>query len=152
MRNITRLSLAVCLSILIFGSCNNPTNKSTSTQSDYSNLADFWKDFKNAAIAKDYKQITEFTDFPFLNHGTYMMNKTEFESFSFPDYIITPLKTAESPVNSDMEFGGGTDIDGNIVEVNFTKGTLYEVDCDGPALYFSKIDDEWKFVAILYGE
>ena len=127
-------------------------NTETFPKSDYSNLSDFWKDFKNAAIAKDYKKVAELTAFPFLSHGYYIMSKTEFKSFTFPDYIINTLKTAKMPVKSLMEFGGGTDSNGNLVKVNFAKGKIYEVDCGGPDIYFSKVGGEWRFVAILYGE
>jgi hypothetical protein len=130
------------------------SNATVIQNSDYSDLKIFWKYFKEAAISKDYKKLFEQTYFPFLNHGTYLYKK-DFDRFTFPDYIIDDIKKAKSPVKSSMMFGGGTDSNGNLVNVDFnykTKCDLYEVDLGGPAIYFSKINGQYKFIAILYGE
>jgi hypothetical protein len=51
-----------------------------------------------------------------------------------------------------MSFSSGIDTKGNIVKVDFPKGSLYEVNFEGPTIYFSKVNGDYKFVAILYGE
>lgn len=133
---------------------NQGSNATVIQNSDLSDLKIFWEYFKKAAISKDYKKLSEQTYFPFLNHGTYLYKK-DFDRFTFPDYIIDNIKKAKSPVKSSMMFGGGSDSNGNSVHVDFnykTKCDLYEVDLGGPAIYFSKVNGQYKFIAILYGE
>ncbi len=133
---------------------NTDKNEAVIQNSDFSDVKIFWKFFKNAAISEDYKMLSEQTYFPFLNHGTYLYKK-DFDLFPFPDYILAAIKKAKPPVKSSMAFGGGTDSNGNMVNVDFnykTKCDLYEVNLGGPAIYFSKVEGQYKFIAILYGE
>ena len=123
----------------------------TNSKTDYSNLNTFWTDFKNAALKKNKSKISQLTYFPFLKHGRYL-TKEKFADYDLPDFVINPLKTAKAPVKSSMAFGGGSDGEGNSVTVNFPAGSLYEVSLGGPTLYFSKVNGEYKFVAVLYAE
>jgi len=130
------------------------SNSNVIQNSDFSDLKIFWEFFKKAVTSKDYKMLSEQTYFPFLNHGTYL-HKKDFDSFTLPDYIIVAIKKAKPPIKSSMMFGGGSDSNGNIVNVDFnykTKCELYEVGLGGPAIYFSKVNGKYKFIAILYGE
>lgn len=106
---------------------------------DYSDLSVFWKDFKEAASKKDYKKIEEMSLFPFFAQNN-NLEKEEFEDFTFSELILSALKTATPPVKSSFWIG------------KYKEGSLYEVNCGGPAIYFTKQDNEWKFAGIMYGE
>ncbi|MFI5163226.1 MAG: hypothetical protein ACHQHN_18245, partial [Sphingobacteriales bacterium] len=123
---------------------NKPASKSTSIYA-------FWNQFKNAVVQKDYKKISQLTYFPFLRQGTYL-NEQAFSQFRFSDNDIRIIKTSKAPVKSTMFFGGGRDSQGNLVNVNFAKGTIFEAVIGGPTIYFSNINGGYKFIAILYGE
>ena len=119
--------------------------------SKYNNLNLFWTDFKNAAIKKDYKKMTELTYFPFLMQNIYIYS-ADFKDFTSDNTNISAIKKAKIPTISSMYFGGGSDINGNMVNVKFNQGSIYEANIGGPTIYFSKINGEFKFIAILYGE
>lgn len=111
----------------------NVTNKS------YTDLTEFWNDFKKYALAAEYDKITEMTYFPFLHQST-EMSKAEFKDFTFTDHFLSGMKTKKTPKQSEMIFSG------------FKSGELYEVDYQGRALYFAKVNSDWKFIGLLYGE
>jgi len=114
------------------------------------NIDSFWLRFKTCIKSNDYSEIQKMTFFPFLNHMTYL-NAGDFNNFRLPDYIL-PLLDKVKPKESKMSFSSGSDKDGNIVKVNFPIGSLHEVNFDGATIYFSKVNGEYKFVAILNGE
>jgi hypothetical protein len=114
------------------------------------NIDSFWLGFKSCIKSNNYNEIQKMTFFPFLNHMTYI-NADEFSNFRLPDYILQLLDKVK-PKKSKMSFSSGSDKEGNIVKVDFPKGSLYEVNFDGPIIYFSKVNGEYKFVAIIYGE
>jgi hypothetical protein len=142
-------SLIIILAIFLF-SCGSGQQKKDKT-AENQDLNSFWKNFQKTMVNEDYSALREFTYFPFLNHGFYL-SEQEFSELSFPDYIIEAVGNAETPVKSSMWFNGGSDMDGNPVDVDFTGSEIFEVNLDGPAIYFTEIEGNYKFIAILYGE
>lgn len=118
---------------------DNNESKTNVTNKSYTDLTEFWGDFKKFALAGEYDKITEMTRFPFL-HQSSEMNKSEFKEFTFTDNFLEGMKTKKSPKKSEMMFLG------------IKAGEMYEVEYNGQALYFSKVNGEWKFVGLLYGE
>lgn len=118
---------------------DNNESKTNVTNKSYTDLTEFWNDFKKFALAGEYSKITEMTRFPFL-HQSSEMSKTEFKDFTFTDNFLEGMKTKKSPKKSEMMFLG------------IKAGEMYEVEYNGQALYFSKVNGEWKFVGLLYGE
>jgi len=114
-------------------------------------LDTFWEGFQKTIVTQDYSTLSDLTFYPFLNHGFYL-SEQEFSELRFPEYIIEAIGSAGLPVKSSMMFGGGSDIEGNFVDVDFSGSEILEVDLDGPAIYFAEIDGKYKFIAILYGE
>jgi hypothetical protein len=117
----------------------NSDAKTSVTNKSYSDLTEFWNDFKKFALAGDYDRITEMTYFPFL-HQSSEMNKSEFREFRFTDTFLDGMKTKKAPKKSEMMLSG------------FKSGELYEVEYQGQAMYFAKVKDDWKFIGLLYGE
>ncbi|MCX6156724.1 MAG: hypothetical protein NTY74_01950 [Ignavibacteriae bacterium] len=113
--------------------------KTTVTGKSYADLTEFWNDFKKFALAGDYDKITEMTRFPFLYQST-EMTKADFKEFRFTDTFISGMNTKKAPKKSEMMFLG------------IKAGEMYEVEYEGQAIYFSKINGDWKFVGILFGE
>lgn len=108
----------------------------------HSDLSRFWTDFKAAAAAKDYASIQRMTKFPFYSQYT-AQTETEFKEFTFSGPMLSGLRNAPLPSKSAMSFGGYPS--GNLAEVQTTS--------DGyPYLYFIRINTEWKFVGVVYGE
>ena len=105
----------------------------------YSDLNTFWRDFKAAALAKNYAKIQTLTKYPFYNHMG-LESAEQFKEFEFPDYLLKALATAQAPKKSTMVFE------------NYKQGSLWEVDYGGPALYFTQHNGEWRFAGVLYGE
>ena len=119
--------------------------------SKHSDLGLFWTDFQNAAGKKDYKKISELTYFPFLKQNNYI-SAEEFKEFAFDNNNIQAILKAKLPAIGSMSFGGGYDSEGEPVKVKFAEGSIYELNIGGPAIYFSKVNGEFKFIAISYGE
>lgn len=115
------------------------TQKTSVTGKTYTDLKEFWNDFKKFALGGEYDKITEMTRFPFLYQST-EMTKQDFKEFRFTETFINGMKTKKSPKKSEMMFLG------------IKSGEMYEVEYEGQAMYFSKITDDWKFVGILFGE
>ncbi|MFZ4589803.1 MAG: hypothetical protein ACOYN6_02315 [Ignavibacteria bacterium] len=115
------------------------TQKTSVTSKSYTDLTEFWNDFKKFALAGEYDKITEMTRFPFLYQST-EMTKADFKDFTFTETFIKGMKTKKSPKQSEMMFLG------------IKSGEMYEVEYEGQAIYFSKINGDWKFVGILFGE
>lgn len=113
--------------------------KTSVTNKSYSDLTEFWNDFKKFALAGEYDKITEMTYFPFL-HQSSEMSKSEFKEFRFTETFLNGMKTKKVPKKSEMMFSG------------FKSGELYEVDYNGQSLYFAKVDGDWKFIGLLYEE
>jgi len=102
-------------------------------------LTEFWNDFKGFALAGEYGKITEITRFPFLYQST-EMSKADFTEFRFTETFLKGMKTKKAPKKSEMMFLG------------IKAGDMYEVEYEGQAIYFSKVNGDWKFVGILFGE
>jgi len=113
--------------------------KTTVSKKSYTDLTEFWNDFKKFALSGEYGKITEMTYFPFLYQST-EMSKTDFKEFRFTDTFLDGMKTKKAPMRSEMMFMG------------IKSGEMYEVEYDGQAIYFAKKNDEWRFVGILFGE
>ena len=118
---------------------DNGDVKTTVTNKSYTDLTEFWNDFKKFALAGEYDRITEMTYFPFL-HQSSEMSKTEFKEFRFTETFLDGMKTKKTPKKSEMMFSG------------FQSGELYEVIYQGQAMYFAKVKGDWKFIGLLYGE
>lgn len=90
----------------------------------------------------------------FLNHGNYI-SKEEFSGIRFPDYILEDIAKSGSPVKSQMIFEEGVDSKGDVVESAFNGNAewpVYEVDLNGASLYFSRVEEQFVFIGLLYGE
>ncbi len=117
----------------------NADAKTNVTNKSYTDLTEFWNDFKRYALAGDYDNITEMTYFPFLHQST-EMSRSEFKEFRFTEHFLKGMKTKKTPKQSEMMFSG------------FQSGELYEVDYQGQGLFFAKVNRDWKFIGLLYGE
>ncbi len=115
------------------------SQKTAVTNKSYGDLTEFWNDFKKFALAGEYDKITELTRYPFLYQST-EMSKADFKEFRFTETFLNGMKTKKTPKKSEMMFLG------------IKAGDMYEVEYEGQAIYFSKVNDEWKFVGILFGE
>lgn len=115
------------------------SQKTSVTSKSYTDLTEFWNDFKKFSLAGEYDKITEMTRFPFLYQST-EMSKADFKDFKFTETFLKGMKTKKTPKKSEMMFLG------------IKAGDMYEVEYEGQAIYFSKVNDEWKFVGILFGE
>lgn len=113
--------------------------KKTVKNTSYTDISEFWNDFKKYALAGDYDMIEEMTYFPFL-HQSAEMSRSDFKEFRFTEHFLDGMKTKKTPKQSEMMFSG------------FQSSELYEVDYQGQALYFAKVNGSWKFIGLLYGE
>jgi hypothetical protein len=120
----------------------------------HDDIGRFWTDFRQTALSDSREEMAALMHFPFLKHGAYL-HQSDFPYFFFTDEQLAAVTDHSGPVKSSMFFGGGEDLYGELVEVDFPEADsdMHELDLgDEGILYFAKVDGRYRFIAVLYGE